>query len=243
MSHRDMLCLCSILMKIGVDSTFFFFEDWRNCQVSRRCWCVVSTVNFCFYGGLQSALCAGGGQGGTTIHGPVSRDCVLLKDTGRKPQQEQFIFDWIEQSCMLWRSLQGSFCFGPSDSMEIVVNSFCRQEIKKNDDCNCISTASWDQLFVCLFGLFPFNLKWMRWSRVCRSVGHQAPSNTSSRITGCWTHWILLWTMARRAWNSGATKVGRCWGPRGPEAPRGLEVVVKCMYLHGILKCRKNAWF
>ena len=93
-------------------------------------------------------MCGGGGRAVQQFTAQFPEIVFLLKDTGRKPQQEQFIFDWIEQSCMLWRSLQGSFCFGPSDSMEIVVNSFCRQEVKKIDDCNCISTASWDQLFV-----------------------------------------------------------------------------------------------
>lgn len=126
----------------------------------------------------------GGGRAVQQFTAQFPEIVFLLEDTGRKPQQEQFIFDWIEQSCMLWRSLQGSFCFGPSDSMEIVVNSFCRQEVKKNDDCNCISTASWDQLFVCL-GYFR-STKWMRWSRVCRSVGHQAHPSTIKRQPHHW---------------------------------------------------------
>jgi len=76
--------------------------------------------------------CAGGGRAVQQFTAQFPEIVSLLEDTGRKPQQERFIFDWIEQSCMLWRSLQGSFCFGPSDSMEIVVNSFCRQEVKKS---------------------------------------------------------------------------------------------------------------
>ena len=61
---------------------------------------------------------------------------------------------------------------------------FADRKSKKNDDCNCISTASWDQLFVCL-GYFR-STKWMRWSRVCRSVGHQAHPSTIKRQPHHW---------------------------------------------------------
>lgn len=97
MSHRDMLCLCSILIIWSWFHIVFFFQDWRNCQVSRRCWCVVSTVNFCAWRTAECNVRGGGGQGGTTIHGPVSRDCVF---TGRywKETAARTIYIWLDRA-------------------------------------------------------------------------------------------------------------------------------------------------